>query len=975
MTGKLACLAAGVVALLTTVSSNVAAQEASAKEATSIQEVVVTGSRIKRVSGFEYPVPISVIGGNDMRDSGYTMLADALTNLPQALNSTGIQNTAGTLFNAGESRVDLRGLGSQRTLVLVDGRRHLTGDFRNSSVDLNVIPSTMIERVEVISGGASAVYGSEAISGVVNIILRKELKGLDVDAEWGDTEHNDGQEYKTAVGYGMNFADGRGHFLIGGEFGRIEPIYQKDRDWAYPGIRRDTSVPAGSYQTIVPQSRSPTMPTATFELIPGNPPNPASAVSISLDRGSIVQDSYFCSTLTVSPFCQDPQLFYSQIYNVLQVQQKRGTARAYTSFDLSDNAKWYADLSYAHVEGFAIFQPSFSTTSGSGLMPVFLYGDNAYLNGTSPLAAQLRTFWTQARLSLTQASKAAVGKFWQEFGDRNSLVSRDSYRAVSGVEGKFDLFGRKVDYDIYGQYSELDGYTLAYNVPYIKRVQQATDAVLVNGQIVCRSAAAQAAGCVPWDLLNGPSPAAVAWANANARADGVANQSIAAVNFSTSVVELPAGSLGLALGGEYRKEESDQIQDPIAASGQLFYNALGRTKGKYDIKEGYLEVAVPLLKGLPLVDSLSIEGAARIGDYSTVGGTHQWRFAGEWAPIRDFRFRGSVSTAVRAPNITELYAPRGQNFTTAANDPCDRAQVGGLSNNPTLQATVIANCASVIPGYNPATFTSNIGVGRPSLALLQGGNPNLSAETARTYTAGFAVKPRVLPDIEFTADYWRIQIDNAVSTIPINTLFGALCYDATVPVSSNYYCGLIHRDSAGNVTLVEITNQNVQGITTRGVDVGFTAAHDFGPIGGLRFSLAGTRIIQWDLQGAPGQPITHFAGVITGPNTATPHTKIAASLQWRWNALDIGWDTHWISSTRVSETQTPLLSPFYTGYYAEHDLHFSYKVNDALAVRLGVINVTDEHPPLLPEVFTATGNSALYDNRGRWFFAGAHYTY
>ena len=191
-----------------------------------------------------------------------------------------------------------------------------------------------------------------------------------------------------------------------------------------------------------------------------------------------------------------------------------------------------------------------------------LHGDNAYLNGSSPLASELQTLWQQAKLPFTQAATANVGKFWGEFGDRDTLSVRENYRAVSGVQGKFDLLGHKVDYDIFGQYGELDGYSLGFNVPNIQRVEQATDAVVLGGQIVCRSASARAAGCVPWDLLNGPSPAAVTWANANARANGVANQSIAAGNFSTSLLDLPAGPLGFAAGAEYRNESYVTTADP-----------------------------------------------------------------------------------------------------------------------------------------------------------------------------------------------------------------------------------------------------------------------------------------------------------------------------------------------------------------------------------------------------------------------------
>ncbi len=969
-------LAVGVVllgAITPTAHAQTTAGNTESSDNSKLQEIIVTGSRIRRESGFDYPVPVAVLSGDDIRESGYTALGDALANLPQSLATTGIQNTSGSLFNAGQSRANLRGLGTQRTLVLVDGRRHVTGDFQTSAVDLNVIPASMVERIEAISGGASAVYGSEAIAGVVNIILRKNLQGLLLDVEGGQTQKNDGGEWSASAGYGFNFGGDRAHFLIGAELGKTDPIMQIDRDWAFPGVRRNTSL---NPQTIVPASRSNTMPTATFQLINSSNPALARSASVALDHSDVFSNSTLCRTPTVNALCQDPGLFYNATYNALQGGIKRVTARSYLGFDLTDDITLYTDVSYAHIEGDGIFQPAFSNPAGGGLLPVVLHGDNAYLNGPSPLAAELRGFWQDAGLPFTQATTANVGKFWQEFGDRNTLSVRENYRAVGGVEGKFDFFGRKADYEVYGQYGELDGYSLAYNVPNIQRVLQETDAVVLNGQIVCRSASARAAGCLPWDLINGPTPGAVTWANANARANGVANQTIAAANLSTSLFDLPAGALGVALGAEYRNEMSDQVQDPLSASGALFYNAIGRTQGKYHLTEGYAEIAIPLLKDLPFAKQLSFEAAGRLGSYSTVGHTNQWRLALEWAPVSDLRFRASEASAVRAPNIAELYGPQGQNFTTAANDPCDSAQVSGIpASDAARRATRIANCAATIPGYNPATFISNFGTGRPSLQLLQGGNPNLNSEIARTYTGGFVVQPHWLKGLEFSTDYWQINVNGAISTIPINTLLQNLCYDVAQTPGSNHFCGLIHRDGAGNVTFVELTNQNVQGLQTSGVDTSLSYHFDARSYGMFQFRVDGTKIIRWDLQGVPGGSTTHYAGVLTGVSSATPRYKINGGIGWDLQKLSFKWETHWYSSMAVSETLPPAsLAPFYTGSYWEHDLHMTYKVTDALAFRAGAINVTNAHPPIIPEVGNATATTtSVYDNRGRWFFVGGNY--
>jgi outer membrane receptor protein involved in Fe transport len=936
-----------------------------------LEEVLITGSRVKRTDSFDYPVPVAVVNGDTINSSGYTQLGDALNNLPQALSSTNSQNTSSTLFNSGQERIDLRGVGSARTLVLVDGRRHLTGDFRTSAVDLNVIPSTMIDRVEAISGGASAVYGSEAIAGVVNIILKHEMQGFQFDLQGGQTQWNDGQEWKASAGFGTHFADDRGNFLVGAEMGKTQPIWQVDRDWAFPGIRRSD----GTTQTVLPASRSTTMPTATFQFVlPMG--TPARSVSVALDRSAINLETAACSPVTVLATCQDPWLFYTATYNALQGQTTRTTARAYGDFALTDHIKAFSDFTYAHVDGIGYFQPAFSTTNGTGTMPVAFHGDNGFMAGATALDAQMRQQWTAGGLAFTQAATANVGKFWEEFGRRDSEISRDSYRMVTGIQGGFGMFGRDVTYDAYGQYSELDGYAKAFNVPNVSRVQQATDAVLLGGQVVCRDAAARAAGCVPWDLINGPSPDAVNWANADARSNGVARQKVLGTNFSTELFELPAGPLGFALGAEYREESSDQIQDALSASGALFYNAIGRTKGDFNLTEGYTELVVPLLRDKFLAHRLSIEGAERVGHYSTVGQVNQWRVGMQWAPVQDLSFRGSKAVSVRAPNITELFGPQGQNFNNTTSDPCDLNQVNNAA-TPEKKANRLRNCAAAIANYNPNTFVSNIGTGRASLALLQGGNPDLTEETADTWTAGFVFQPRWFPDVSFSMDYWKIDVDNAVATIPLTTLFTDLCYDSGADFSSNRFCGLIGRDGAGNLTQVVLTNQNVQAIGTTGVDVALSLSHDFGNLGLFQFRADGTQVRRWDLTGTPGQPATHYVSTITGPFTATPKYKVAGTLGWSRGKFAAQWETHFLSSMKVSETLAPSSRiPFTTGNYFEHDLHASYAWSDHVKFRVGVVNVTNEEPPLVPEVGNSTGaNGAAYDNRGRWYFVGGSYSF
>jgi iron complex outermembrane receptor protein len=957
-----------------------------------VEEIVVTGSRIRRDT-FNAPLPLATVDAAQLRQSGHVILGDALMEIPQIEANSNAQNTSSTLFNSGQARVDIRGLGSSRTLVLMDSRRIINSDASSPAVDLNTIPSLMIDRVEVQPGGVSAVYGSEAIAGVVNLIMKKSFDGLQIDAQTGTTEKSDGQQVLVGAMWGRKFMDDRLSIVAGGEFAREDPVFQKDRADAglFPGIRRDTTV---APQTIVPASRSNTAPYATFQL-----PKPVGGVTIDVrDPSQIVQLSPPCSTSTVLPSCQDPSLFYSGVYNALQNKTTRGTARVYLDYKLTDHIKVFGEASYARVIGYGFFQPTFSTAAGGGTLPAVIRGDNAFLTTSQTTAAQqLRAFWAQAFPAtaakpnpFVSTNSAPIGKFWQEFGGRDSETRRGVQRYVVGAEGDFDVIGRDIHWDAYAEEGRLKGTTISYGVANIQNTLNALDAVVVGGQVVCRS---NAPGCVPWDIINGGSRAAVLYAAGVATTTSSGKQDVVSANLSFDAFKLPAGPLGIAAGVEYRKEQSLFTQDPLSASGALFFNAIGTRGGKFDVKEAYGEVRVPILKDLPFFDELTVEGAARVSDYSTIGSTHQYRVSAEWAPIRDIRFRANQATAVRAPNIVELFSPQSVNFTTAANDPCD-AQAFRIA-TAGQQAARRITCAAAIPNWNPATFTSNIGTGRPSLQLLQGGNPNLGPETAKTYDLGVVIQPRWIPNLQLSFDFFKYNIENEVGTIPINTLFQNLCYDAAQPIASNPFCALIHRDPTtgsgahdsvtgaavpGGVLVAVLTNQNVAKVKIEGFDASIAYRFDIADLfkgselGSIALRVDGTDMYDWALQGLPGQAYTQFENTI---NNATPRWKVTGTVQWTYDKLQIGWTTHFIGSMRANNgVPIGALSPEFTGDYYEHDLRGRYRLNDEVEIRGGILNVTDEYPPALPETFTGTGGgSSTFSNSGRFYYMGVTLRY
>ena len=970
-----AVLLGSVAATSIAVPTLVSAQEVG------VEEIVVTGSRIRRDT-FTAPVPVSVITSDDIRASGNVSLAETLLDIPTINANTNAQNSSSTLFLAGQARADIRGLGAERTLVLMDGRRIVFSDASSPGVDLNMIPSLMVDRIETVAGGASAVYGSEAIAGVVNIIMKKEFEGLQLDVQTGVSQEGDGEEFRIGGLYGRKFLDDRLNFVVGGEISRQEPVMQRDRDWAFPGIRRNT---LANPQNIIPNSRSNSSPYATFQLLPGAL-GVARSVAIDYRNPSqIVRLSAACSTPTVQPTCQDESLIYSNKYLALQAKSQRGTIRSYADYQLTDNIKAFADVLYSKVDGYGFFQPAFSNALGSGTLPLVFRGDNAFLQGTSTAASQLRAEWAAAGKPFTQATTAQVAKFFDEFGGRDVKTERDTLRLVGGMEGSFEAVSRKFNWDWYAQYGETNGTTTSYNQPYIARIQQATDAILVGSQIVCRDVAARAAGCIPWNLVDGPDQSAVAWANHTSVTDQKVKETVVAANLASDLFDLPAGPLGVAIGAEYRKEESSFVQDAVSASGLTYINPIGTRAGEYDVSEGYGELRIPILRDLPFTKELTVELAGRLANYSSIGATKQYRALIEWAPVQDVRFRASQGTAVRAPNIVELYAPQSRNFNSTSQDPCDRANFAAATAAQKAARTI--TCAAAIPGYNSATFQSNFGSGRSSLPLLQGGNPNLGPEKAHTYNLGVVVQPRFIPNLQLSLDFFKYNLSDEVSTIPINTLLTQLCYDSTLPYASNPFCAQIIRDPTGlngggvpgGVSEVLLTNQNVAKVKVEGYDAsiqyGLRSAEMFNQdFGDFAFRLDATWMYRWALQGLPGQAYTQLANTITN---ATPEWKAQGSVQWSFKDFTAMWTTHYIGSMASTTAFAPTgLTPYYTGSYYLHDLRVSYNLNDQMAFRGGVQNITNEHPPYLPETYTGTTTgSSSFDNRGRYFFVGASFRY
>jgi len=963
-----------------------------------LEEIVVTGSRIAR-SNLNSTVPLNVVSETEIRFSGYTNLADVVSAAPQLAPSLNGQSSGGFLFVGGQSRVDLRGLGTNRTLVLVDGKRHVTGALDSPAVDLNTIPSSMVERTEVITGGASAVYGSEAVAGVVNIILKKDFEGAEFDASYGISEEGDGQETQFSGTFGGKFADGKGYVLAGIEYTKVDAVFASDRDWASPGITFNTLV---TPNVSIPSPKSRTGRGGVFRTLVANPgPGPIAAnalagVSIDFESRSVQGlTDVNClaarnAVTAATPLCNDPTLDYTSIYTTLQGESERLLGRAFGSYQMNDYVKITGEIAAASVDSVnPRAQPAFT---GTATFRHNVRRDNAYLNGTGANAVELRRIFDANGLTAPTAS-AELFRFTEEFGQRVIEQQRDMIRTVVGLEGDFEFADRNVKWDTYYQYGQLDGKSLNRGQFNKERYTRSLDAVInpATGAPICRDllstdagVRAAAAGCVPNDFLNGPSQAAIDYAAATSVTVGQASQQVAAFNVTSDLFELPAGAVGFAVGAEYRKEVSDQETDSATAQGLLFTNAIPRRRGEYNVKEYYGEVLVPVLKDMFLIKELNLDGAYRWADYSTVGGVSQWKVGADFSPIDDIRFRGTYSESVRAPNIIELYAPTGENFTTAQQDPCDRSRISTLTGE--ARSIRQANCARDIPGYNPDTFNSNIGTGRSSLRLLQGGFDGLREEVAETYTIGGVFQPTFLEGFAATVDYYDIKIKDAIALPALSGVFQA-CYDTA---GGSSLCELIVRDQTGartsvvgGVDFVRTTQANIAAYKNRGIDFsvayGFDVAKvapDLGDDGRIDLSLQGTHLLQYDYVSQAGQAPRKYAGT-----SGTPSWKLSGTATYSNETFTVSWNTRFEDNMVADESLLPIADgqplprdPFYTGDFWIHDIRFLYNVTQEVVLRAGVQNVTNERPPNHPSVYLGTGNgtSANWDNRGRYFYTGVN---
>ncbi|HEX8554701.1 MAG TPA: TonB-dependent receptor [Sphingomonas sp.] len=792
--------------------------------------IVVTGSRIAR-AGYDTLQPTTVVDNELIEARGYTNIGEALSEQPAfgapGSSPVGAQST----FGPAQTFVNFFSLGSQRTLTLVNGRRFVSANTATifgptnpgSQVDLNLIPTRLIDRIETIAVGGAPIYGSDAIAGTVNLILRRDFKGLEVDAQYGITEDGDAREYRFRGLAGASFLDDRANLTVSAEYSNAAGLVATDRPLTAAG-RFFTAPPASAnspFDQVLFENRRITAFTAGgVPLIsPGASPR-STGVGVRDAQGNVVQFGpggalipFNFGTATGSSINASGGNGFNlaEVTNLLSPTERLiGTALA--SFQVADNVRLFGEAWYARTTGTNIVdQPAYNTALFG---PV---GDPA-----GPLQISINNPFLTPQARATIAANLPVGQDVFFLSRANTDIStgratsrQQLYRFVGGLEGNFNVGDREFAWEISGNYGRATGRGV---VPELNQQNflNALNAIRdPSGNIVCAPGAlnspvaALSATCAPLNLFGqgAPSQAARDYITTIARPVTRNTQRTFTASVTGPLFRLPGGNVEVVAGYENRRETTS------FEPGAFYEQGLGRSipispvSGRFTTNEVFGELRVPIISpdmGLGFIHRLELEGAARWVDHSIAGGALTWTAGARLAPVRDITFRGNFTRSIRAPAITEAFNPSSQAFETA-NDPCDIRFIGS-GPDPARRA---ANCAAA--GV-PAGLTSNIV--EFTIPVTVAGNANLENEVADSWTVGAIIQPRFLPRFSLAVDWVDIRLNQAIVTLGAEQTLEA-CFDA--PSFPSAICSNVQRDPAGQVTFIQTGFANAASLDFQGL--------------------------------------------------------------------------------------------------------------------------------------------------------------
>ncbi len=940
--------------------------------------IVVTGSRIQR-NDLNSTAPVTVVSPEEFRLTGAVNVEQVLNTLPQVLPGlTGFSNNPGN----GAVTLNLRALGATRTLVLVNGRRWMFYDT-NQIVDLNTIPQFLLAGVEVSTGGASAVYGSDAVAGVVNFNLR-DIEGLEIGGSYSLTGRGDAARYQFNAAIGSAFDDGRGAVTMYANYTRRDPVFQDARVFSeraagdgcivpgstgrgeigtpFPtGIAVGTCIARGGELGFVPQG-SATVPIGTF---------------------TVGQNQYiFNPSGGGSRLFQNPgDLYNFAPDNYLQLPQERYLLGAYGHYEFTDGIEAYSEISFVRNDVATELAPT-----PAGLSGVPLFVNSPFFND------QTRELLLQNPANATLGANyrnTNVNFRFNDIGSRNSDFNREAFRVLGGIRGGIT---DNINFDAFYSYSRTTNTNIQQGNIAASRFRNALTVEFVPGsttQLRCVDAAARAAGCVPLNIFGEglADPAALNYLAIQATNITTSDMKNAVAAISGTLFNLGTGAddIGFAFGGEYRSMSSEFIPDTFLSSGDVLgFNAGLPTSGGYNVKEVFGELRVPVLED-SFIHALEFTGAFRYSDYSLqrVGGTWTYNVGGEFAPVRGVRFRGMYSRAVRAPNVQDLFGGASTGFPQAI-DPCsDRGPVA--ERTEALRAFCIA---SGVPAA--AVFTSGVQLNQQIQSDF-GGNPDVGEETSDTYTAGVVIQPGFVPRLNIAVDYFNIKVEDTINT-RLGGLASALslCFNTVQNLQDPACAAFVGRrnPTTGGLGLnaggqnPSLVQDNVGLLRTSGIDIQVDYSL---PLfnGELGFFYLATWLDKY--RNTPVALLPLRENIVEGTfglpeyrhNMRVTYTQGPAlfSVRWRYDGPteDFRVQNTFSGDNRIPNDALPRRT---IGAWNYVDLAVGFDVDERMTINAGVNNLFDKLPPVLGTAAEQANTlPSFFDVLGRDFFVGVNFRF
>ncbi len=922
-------------------------------DADDFDTILVTGSRI-RDTNIISPIPTVTVTVEEIEAAGTVDLGEIVEEIPGVYLGLSPTNTLLSTQNAGLSAISLRSLGTNRTLTLINGRRVVSNSGNAQRVDTATIPAGFIDRVDITTGGASAVYGSDAIAGVANIILKNDYEGFDFNVRYEDSDEGGRATTSGDLTWGSAFGhDDRGQIMVGANWEQRDPLLATDREYALNNLEIDleTGELEPNLSSILPGGR--------FE------------VGDAWNNNGIWQNdqegSIYCLDDGRVPACDDYQSALDgwdfRPFNMIFPERDRYSVMLNGTYQLSDTLIASTMLQYSETDTLAARTPATgndSDTFGSFDDPIRIGdipADNPFIH-----PAVLETL----------SGTVDWRRRFVEVGFRDRQSNRATTRYSFGLDGQFNsnwYWSGYIGRGTFEQHQEKHNEVNRQNIHFAINVEEDPDS---PGNYRCIDAGARANGCVPLNVFGEGSitPAMADYIRHTIMLDQRLTQTTASFIVNGDAWELPAGYVQMAFGLDYRKEEQVATGDPVTNAGLTSSSTLLDIDADFDVTEAFVEFNVPLLADRPGVKSLDLATALRLADYSTIGDVSSWNLGLSYAPSDNIRFRGQISQAQRAPDITELFSPQRSDFDSF-NDPCDGVTAdttGTVANNCRADAGIAAAIAAngVFEEDGGSIFGPNIG------------NPNLIEETADTVTFGVVLTPERWKGFSFIADYYKIEVEDAISSVN-SQLAAELCY-SDVNFTSNRFCDSITRDADGQVSRIINQEENLNSIISEGIDVTMAYEFELPRIPGefkAKFNYAYIMKNESNFDGPDGEVTDDFLGEV-----GLPENESRFTLNWKHNNWRLRYRLKYTGTVRDDNDPAPEdVFGFITfdSVYV-HDLYASYTLDRDHRYRFyaGIKNIGNEHGPYLPDGYNYGSNfnvNSNYDRVGRRFYAGMKFTW